>query len=57
MDAEPAASGRYFRFSGTSELASAADRVDHLPIHAYVPGSRSHFVAGYGERAVADDAD
>jgi hypothetical protein len=56
MDAKPASTRRYLRFSGASQLASAPDRTAHLQIYAYVPGSRSHSVAGHGQRIAAGHA-
>jgi len=57
MDAEPAASGRYFHFSRTSELASTADCAANLQVHAHLPRGRSNFVARDGQTIVFDDAD
>ena len=57
MDAESAASGRYFHFSRASELAPTANRAANLQVHAQLPGSRSDFVAWNGQTIVVDDAD
>jgi len=57
MDAEPAASGRYFHFSRASELVPTADCAVHLPVHADLSRGRSHFIAWDGQTIVFDDAD
>jgi hypothetical protein len=57
VDAEPAAAGRYFHFSGAPELAPTADRAVDLPVHADLPRGRSDFVAWNGQTIVVDDAD
>jgi len=57
MDAESAASGRYFDFSRASELDPTADRAVDLPLHADLPPGRSDVIAWDGQTIVFDDAD
>jgi hypothetical protein len=57
MDAESAATGRYFHVSRASELAPTADRPVNLQVHADVPRGRPDFIAWDGQTIVFDDAD